>query len=83
MFPNFVKKKKRREKFPILVVGSCYRNAERKTCSVMVMIFQHINFSSPILDFDFSPNGKYVITVAEDRSIMLWSAKEFEQKEHK
>lgn len=39
--------------------------------------------SSPILDFDVSPNGKYVITVAEDRSIMLWSTKEFEQKEHK
>ncbi|XP_052261131.1 transducin beta-like protein 2 isoform X2 [Dreissena polymorpha] len=39
--------------------------------------------SSPILDMDFSPNGKYVITVAEDRSLMLWSTKEFEQKEHK
>ncbi|WAR01716.1 TBL2-like protein [Mya arenaria] len=39
--------------------------------------------SSRILDMDFSPNGKYVITVAEDRSVMLWSTKEFEQKEHK
>lgn len=39
--------------------------------------------SSPILDMDFSPNGKYVITVAEDRSLMLWSTKEFEQREHK
>ena len=55
----------------------------KKQCSAMSMIFHRINFSSPILDFDFSPNGKYVITVAEDRSIMLWSAKEFEQKEHK
>ncbi|XP_060574633.1 transducin beta-like protein 2 [Ruditapes philippinarum] len=36
-----------------------------------------------ILDMDFSPNGKYVITVAEDRSILMWSTKEFEQKEHK
>lgn len=36
-----------------------------------------------ILDMDFSPNGKYVITIAEDRSVLLWSTKEFEQKEHK
>lgn len=36
-----------------------------------------------ILDMDFSPNGKYVITVAEDRSVLLWSTKEFEQKDHK
>ncbi|XP_071094018.1 transducin beta-like protein 2 [Haliotis cracherodii] len=38
---------------------------------------------SPILAFDFSPNGKYVLTCAEDRSLMLWSVKEFLQKEHK
>ncbi|KAL3858331.1 hypothetical protein ACJMK2_012925 [Sinanodonta woodiana] len=39
--------------------------------------------SSPILSFDLSPNGKYVITVAEDRSIMLWNTKDFGQKENK
>ncbi|XP_063396087.1 transducin beta-like protein 2 [Mytilus trossulus] len=39
--------------------------------------------SSPVLDFDFSPNGKYLISTAEDRSAMLWSTKEFSKKEHK
>ncbi|XP_041347453.1 transducin beta-like protein 2 isoform X2 [Gigantopelta aegis] len=36
-----------------------------------------------ILSADFSPNGKYFLTAAEDRSLMLWSVKEFPQKEHK
>ncbi|CAG2251092.1 TBL2 [Mytilus edulis] len=39
--------------------------------------------SSSVLDFDFSPNGKYLISTAEDRSAMLWSTKEFSKKEHK
>ncbi|KAK6192688.1 hypothetical protein SNE40_004117 [Patella caerulea] len=32
---------------------------------------------------DFSPNGKYLISTAQDRSIFLWSTKEFQQKVHK
>lgn len=39
--------------------------------------------SSPVLGFDFSPNGKYLISTAEDRSVMLWSTKEFGKKDHK
>lgn len=36
-----------------------------------------------ILDMDFSQNGKYLITVAEDRSAMIWSVKDFTRKEHR
>ncbi|RUS84826.1 hypothetical protein EGW08_007441, partial [Elysia chlorotica] len=39
--------------------------------------------SSRIVALDFSPNGKYLITASEDRALMLWSVKEFQQKEHK
>ncbi|XP_060075371.1 transducin beta-like protein 2 [Ylistrum balloti] len=39
--------------------------------------------SSAVLGIDFSPNGKYLITTAEDRCVMLWSTKDFNQKEHK
>jgi len=39
--------------------------------------------SSPILDMDFSLNGKYLVTCSEDRSFFMWSTKEFNQKEHK
>lgn len=39
--------------------------------------------SSRIVSLDFSPNGKYLITASEDRALMLWSVKEFRQKEHK
>jgi len=39
--------------------------------------------SGRVIDFDFSPNGKYVISTADDRALMLWSCKEFQQKEHK
>ncbi|ESO98166.1 hypothetical protein LOTGIDRAFT_239070 [Lottia gigantea] len=36
-----------------------------------------------VSSFDFSPNGKYLISSAEDRSIFLWSTKEFQQKIHR
>merc|ERR1712038_1088990 len=39
--------------------------------------------SSPILDMDFSLNGKYLVSSSEDRSFFMWSTKEFNQKEHK
>ncbi|XP_029651046.1 transducin beta-like protein 2 [Octopus sinensis] len=39
--------------------------------------------TSTILDMDFSQNGKYFITVAEDRSALIWSIKNFSHKEHR
>uniref|UniRef100_A0A0B6ZZF9 Uncharacterized protein n=1 Tax=Arion vulgaris TaxID=1028688 RepID=A0A0B6ZZF9_9EUPU len=39
--------------------------------------------SSRIVALDFSPNGKYMISASEDRALMLWSVKEFQQKDHK
>ncbi|CAL1531957.1 unnamed protein product [Lymnaea stagnalis] len=39
--------------------------------------------SSRIVSLDFSPNGKYLLTASEDRALMLWSVKEFQQKDHK
>ncbi|KAL8591952.1 hypothetical protein ACOMHN_020430 [Nucella lapillus] len=39
--------------------------------------------SSRVVSFDFSPNGKYVVSASDDRVMMLWSTKEFSQKEHK
>ncbi|CAH1801363.1 unnamed protein product, partial [Owenia fusiformis] len=39
--------------------------------------------SSPILGMDFSANGKYLASCSEDRTILMWSVKEFTQKEHK
>ncbi|XP_023345836.1 transducin beta-like protein 2 [Eurytemora carolleeae] len=39
--------------------------------------------SKRILDMDFSPNGKYIATTGEDQSVIVWSVKEFAQKEHK
>ncbi|KAL5016827.1 hypothetical protein ScPMuIL_006416 [Solemya velum] len=39
--------------------------------------------SAPVLSCDFSPNGKYLISVSEDRIAMVWNIKDFSQKEHK
>ncbi|XP_013777302.1 transducin beta-like protein 2 [Limulus polyphemus] len=39
--------------------------------------------SGNILDMDFSSNGKYLASCAEDRAVLLWSVKTFTQKEHK
>lgn len=39
--------------------------------------------SGTVLDMDFSSNGKYLATCAEDRSIFLWSTKDWNQREHK
>ncbi|XP_072047301.1 transducin beta-like protein 2 [Amphiura filiformis] len=39
--------------------------------------------SDNILDLDFSINGKYLASCAEDRTVRLWSVKDFKEKEHK
>ncbi|XP_038058199.1 transducin beta-like protein 2 [Patiria miniata] len=39
--------------------------------------------SSNVLDIDFSINGKYLASCAEDRTVRVWSVKEFREREHK
>ncbi|XP_022109650.1 transducin beta-like protein 2 [Acanthaster planci] len=39
--------------------------------------------SNNVLDIDFSINGKYLASCAEDRTVRVWSVKEFKEKEHK
>lgn len=39
--------------------------------------------SHNVLDLDFSINGKYLATCSEDRTVRVWSVKEFKEKEHK
>ncbi|XP_071944671.1 transducin beta-like protein 2 [Antedon mediterranea] len=41
------------------------------------------NHSDNVLDLDFSINGKYLASCAEDRTIRIWSVKEFKEKEHR
>uniref|UniRef100_A0A915ASE8 Transducin beta-like protein 2 n=2 Tax=Parascaris univalens TaxID=6257 RepID=A0A915ASE8_PARUN len=36
-----------------------------------------------VLDVDFSSNGKFLVSVGEDRSLFLWHTKDFAEKEHK
>uniref|UniRef100_A0A1B6MB85 Uncharacterized protein n=1 Tax=Graphocephala atropunctata TaxID=36148 RepID=A0A1B6MB85_9HEMI len=36
-----------------------------------------------VTDIDFSPNGKFLVTCAEDRAVFIWSTKDFASKEHK
>uniref|UniRef100_A0A0N5AKB6 WD_REPEATS_REGION domain-containing protein n=1 Tax=Syphacia muris TaxID=451379 RepID=A0A0N5AKB6_9BILA len=36
-----------------------------------------------ILDIDFSPNGKFLISVCKDRTMFLWHTKDFYEREHK
>jgi len=36
-----------------------------------------------ILDMDFSPNGKFLATTAEDETVIVWPVKDFTQKEHR
>ncbi|XP_033113521.1 transducin beta-like protein 2 [Anneissia japonica] len=39
--------------------------------------------SDNVVDLDFSINGKYLASCAEDRTVRIWSLKEFKDKEHK
>lgn len=39
--------------------------------------------SGQILDMEFSSNGKYLASCADDRSVMLWTVKTFSDKNHK
>ncbi|XP_020894686.1 transducin beta-like protein 2 isoform X2 [Exaiptasia diaphana] len=36
-----------------------------------------------VFDLDFSQNGKYLASAAQDRTVRLWSVKDFKEKEHK
>ncbi|XP_069703102.1 transducin beta-like protein 2 isoform X3 [Periplaneta americana] len=39
--------------------------------------------SGEVLDMDFSSNGKFLATCAEDRAVLIWSTKDWNQKDHK
>ncbi|KAJ1530546.1 hypothetical protein ONE63_005434 [Megalurothrips usitatus] len=39
--------------------------------------------SGEVLDMDFSGNSKFLATCSDDRTVLLWSAKHLDQKEHK
>lgn len=39
--------------------------------------------AGPVSDMDFSENGKYLISCADDDAVLIWSTKDFERKEHK
>jgi WD40 repeat protein len=39
--------------------------------------------SGRVLDLDISPNGKYLASCGEDRTVLVWSTKDFPSKEHK
>lgn len=39
--------------------------------------------SGSVLGIDFSPNGKYLASCSEDRTILVWNVKEFNKREHK
>lgn len=39
--------------------------------------------SAHVLDLAFSENSKYLATCAEDRTVLLWTVKDFPSKEHK
>ncbi|KAJ9582230.1 hypothetical protein L9F63_003440, partial [Diploptera punctata] len=39
--------------------------------------------SGKVLDMDFSSNGKFLATCAEDRAVLIWSTKDWNQKDHK
>ncbi|XP_012282453.1 transducin beta-like protein 2 isoform X3 [Orussus abietinus] len=39
--------------------------------------------TGPVLDMDFSSNGKYLATCAEDRTVLLWHTKNFTKNEKK
>ncbi|XP_078362690.1 transducin beta-like protein 2 isoform X1 [Oculina patagonica] len=36
-----------------------------------------------VLDLEFSLNGKYMASTSQDRTVRLWSVKDFKEKEHK
>lgn len=39
--------------------------------------------SGRVLDVDFSSNGKHLVSCGEDRTLMLWSVKDFSERDHK
>ncbi|XP_066585275.1 transducin beta-like protein 2 isoform X3 [Prorops nasuta] len=39
--------------------------------------------TAPVLDMDFSCNGKFLATCAQDRTVLLWCTKEFGSKERR
>jgi len=39
--------------------------------------------SGRVLDLDFSANGKFLASCGEDRTVLVWMTKDFNQKDHK
>ncbi|XP_071499915.1 transducin beta-like protein 2 [Diadema antillarum] len=59
------------------------KKASQKAYSHPLLASSLKDHSHNVLDMDFSINGKYLASCSEDRTVRVWSVKEFKDKEHK
>lgn len=70
------KKKQHADKWPQKFVS-------KQSYTHQWMITSLKGHTGQVQDMEFSSNGKFLATVAEDRALFIWSTKDFTNKEHK
>ncbi|RZF40481.1 hypothetical protein LSTR_LSTR000360, partial [Laodelphax striatellus] len=60
-----------------------WRNDTKQNFSHPWLVTSLKGHGGAVLDMDFSPNGKFLATCAEDRAVFIWNTKDWKGKEHK
>ena len=68
----------------VLVAGAdnrirVYRVVSREKARINPLLYSRFAHESPIIRAAFTPDGRWLVTIADDRSVKLWNAKDITQ----